>query len=108
LERYNVIKKTLRELNAHRNFSYLYILKGNFKIFFSEEIPQGAGCLGTAVNKKMWTREFTALIVLSALGGAASAPIGYAGRLLSTLPFLSPIFSQTLSGLHIFGLFWQL
>jgi len=57
-----------------------------------------------SVNKSIWTKEFSVIIVLSALGGAASAPIGYAGRLLSTFPFLSPIFAQALSGLHAFWL----
>jgi len=44
------------------------------------------------------------MIVLGALGGVASVILGYAGRLFTLIPFLYPILSQTLSGLHVFWL----
>lgn len=45
-------------------------------------------------------RELSLIIILSALGGAVSVPIGYAGNLLKTVP-LPPGTSQILSGLHV-------
>ena len=47
------------------------------------------------------TRDIALIIVLSALGGAVSVPLGYASNLLNTmsiLPFGSP---QIMSGIHI-------
>lgn len=45
-------------------------------------------------------RELSLIIILSALGGAVSVPIGYAGNLLKTVP-LPPGTPQILSGLHV-------
>lgn len=56
------------------------------------------------VKKNTWTNELSTIIVLGSLGGVASAPIGYIGRLLSTIPFLTPVFSQAFSGVHVFWL----
>jgi ABC-type thiamin/hydroxymethylpyrimidine transport system permease subunit len=50
------------------------------------------------------TRNIALIIMLSALGGAVSVPLGYAGNLLNTmsvLPFGSP---QILSGIHVLWL----
>ena len=50
------------------------------------------------------TREIALIIILSALGGAISIPVGYAGSLLNampTLPFGTP---QLLSGIHVLWL----
>lgn len=71
-----------------------YLLEGNLLV--------EVGYLNTLVKKDVRIKELSSIIILSALGGIASAPLGYAGRLLSTLPFLSPITSQALSGLHVF------
>lgn len=47
------------------------------------------------------TRELSFIIILSALGGAISVPIGYAGNLLKAIPILPLGTSQLLSGIHI-------
>jgi ABC-type thiamin/hydroxymethylpyrimidine transport system permease subunit len=47
------------------------------------------------------TRELAMIIILSALGGAVSVPIGYAGNLLKALPILPFGTPQILSGIHI-------
>jgi len=46
-------------------------------------------------------RELSLIIILSALGGAVSVPIGYAGNLLKTIPLLPFGTPQILSGLHV-------
>lgn len=47
------------------------------------------------------TRELSLIIILSALGGAVSVPIGYAGNFLKTIPLLPFGTPQILSGLHV-------
>ena len=52
-------------------------------------------------NQPMFTtRELSLIIILSALGGAISVPIGYAGNLLKTIPILPLGTPQLLSGIH--------
>jgi ABC-type thiamin/hydroxymethylpyrimidine transport system permease subunit len=47
------------------------------------------------------TRELALIIILSALGGAISVPIGYAGNLLKALPILPFGTPQIFSGIHV-------
>ena len=47
------------------------------------------------------TRELSLIIILSALGGAVSVPIGYAGNLLKSVPILPLGTPQLLSGIHV-------
>jgi ABC-type thiamin/hydroxymethylpyrimidine transport system permease subunit len=49
-------------------------------------------------------RELALIIVLSALGGAVSVPLGYAGNLLKAVPILPFGSPQILSGVHILWL----
>ena len=46
-------------------------------------------------------RELFVIIMLSALGGAVSVPIGYAGNLLKSIPVLPFGTGQALSGIHV-------
>ncbi len=46
--------------------------------------------------------EISVTVLLGAAGAVASVPLGYAGRLFSPIPLLSPILSQAISGLHVF------
>jgi ABC-type thiamin/hydroxymethylpyrimidine transport system permease subunit len=50
------------------------------------------------------TREISLIIILSALGGAVSVPIGYAGNLLKSIPILPLGTPQLLSGIHVLWL----
>ena len=50
------------------------------------------------------TRELALIIILSAIGGAVSVPLGYAGNLLNTLPLLPFGSPQILSGVHVLWL----
>jgi energy-coupling factor transport system substrate-specific component len=50
------------------------------------------------------TREIALIIFLSALGGAVSVPLGYAGNLLNAVPFLPFGSPQILSGIHVLWL----
>ena len=50
------------------------------------------------------TRELALIIILSALGGAVSVPLGYAGNLLKAVPELPIGTSQALSGIHVLWL----
>jgi ABC-type thiamin/hydroxymethylpyrimidine transport system permease subunit len=50
------------------------------------------------------TRELVLIIILSALGGAISVPIGYVGNLLNELPIFPFGTPQLLSGIHILWL----
>jgi ABC-type thiamin/hydroxymethylpyrimidine transport system permease subunit len=50
------------------------------------------------------TRELALIIILSALGGAVSVPLGYAGNLLNTVPILPFGSPQILSGVHVLWL----
>jgi ABC-type thiamin/hydroxymethylpyrimidine transport system permease subunit len=50
------------------------------------------------------TRELALIIILSALGGAVSVPIGYVGNMLNTMPILPFGTPQLLSGIHILWL----
>ncbi|MEM3403402.1 MAG: ECF transporter S component [Nitrososphaeria archaeon] len=43
-------------------------------------------------------------VILGAIGGVVSVPIGYAGRMLSIVPGFSLFLSQALSGFHVFWL----
>ncbi|MGQ9781984.1 MAG: ECF transporter S component [Nitrososphaeria archaeon] len=52
--------------------------------------------------RRLNSREISIAVVLAALGAVGSVTLGYAGRLLSSIPLLSPILSQALSGLHVF------
>jgi len=45
--------------------------------------------------------ELLVIIMLSALGGAVSVPIGYAGNLLKSIPVLPFGTGQALSGIHV-------
>jgi ABC-type thiamin/hydroxymethylpyrimidine transport system permease subunit len=47
------------------------------------------------------SRELSLIIVLSALGGGVSVPLGYAGSALNALPFVPFGTPQLLSGVHI-------
>lgn len=53
---------------------------------------------------RIQSRHLAIIIVLGSMGGTASVPIGYAGRLLSGVPVISSIGGQFISGLHIFWL----
>jgi ABC-type thiamin/hydroxymethylpyrimidine transport system permease subunit len=50
------------------------------------------------------TRELALIIILSALGGAMSVPLGYAGNLLNAVPILPFGSPQILSGIHVLWL----
>jgi len=50
------------------------------------------------------TRDIALIIILSALGGAVSVPLGYAGNLLNTVPILPFGSPQILSGVHVLWL----
>ena len=50
------------------------------------------------------TRELALIIILSALGGAVSVPLGYAGNLLNAVPILPFGSPQILSGVHVLWL----
>lgn len=50
------------------------------------------------------TREIALIVMLSALGGAISVPIGYAGNLLKAVPIIPLGTPQLLSGIHILWL----
>jgi ABC-type thiamin/hydroxymethylpyrimidine transport system permease subunit len=50
------------------------------------------------------TRELALIIILSALGGAVSVPLGYAGNLLNMVPILPFGSPQILSGIHVLWL----
>jgi len=50
------------------------------------------------------TREIALIIMLSALGGAISVPISYAGNLLNAVPILPFGTPQLLSGIHVLWL----
>jgi len=50
------------------------------------------------------SKTISITVILGAIGGVASVPIGYAGKILSTVPALSLFLSQTLSGFHVFWL----
>jgi len=47
------------------------------------------------------SRELALIIVLSALGGGVSVPLGYAGSALNALPFVPFGTPQLLSGVHV-------
>jgi len=47
------------------------------------------------------TQDIALIIILSALGGFVSVPLGYAGNLLNTVPILPFGSPQILSGIHI-------
>lgn len=47
------------------------------------------------------SRELSLIIVLSALGGGVSVPLGYAGSALNALPFMPFGTPQLLSGVHV-------
>jgi ABC-type thiamin/hydroxymethylpyrimidine transport system permease subunit len=46
-------------------------------------------------------RELSLIIILSALGGGVSVPVGYAGNMLKSVPLLPLGTSQILSGVHV-------
>jgi ABC-type thiamin/hydroxymethylpyrimidine transport system permease subunit len=50
------------------------------------------------------TRELALIIILSAIGGAVSVPLSYAGNLLNTVPLLPFGSPQILSGVHVLWL----
>jgi ABC-type thiamin/hydroxymethylpyrimidine transport system permease subunit len=50
------------------------------------------------------TRELALIIILSALGGAVSVPLSYAGNLLNAVPILPFGSPQILSGIHVLWL----
>jgi ABC-type thiamin/hydroxymethylpyrimidine transport system permease subunit len=50
------------------------------------------------------TRELALIIILSALGGAVSVALGYAGNLLNAVPILPFGSPQILSGVHVLWL----
>lgn len=50
------------------------------------------------------TRDIALIIFLSALGGAVSVPLGYAGNLLNAVPILPFGSPQILSGIHVLWL----
>ena len=50
------------------------------------------------------TREIALIVMLSALGGAISVPLGYAGNLLRAVPVFPFGTPQLLSGIHILWL----
>jgi ABC-type thiamin/hydroxymethylpyrimidine transport system permease subunit len=50
------------------------------------------------------TREIALIIMLSAVGGAVSVPIGYAGNLLKAVPIVPFGTPQLLSGIHVLWL----
>jgi len=52
-------------------------------------------------NSRFTSRELSLIIIFSALGGAASVPIGHLGNLLKTIPGIPFGSSQALSGLHM-------
>ena len=52
-------------------------------------------------HSRFMSRELSLLIIPSALGGAASVPIGHLGSFLKTVPGIPFGSSQTLSGLHV-------
>ena len=49
-------------------------------------------------------RAISLIIVLAALGGISSVLVGYAGRLLGTIPVFSFVGGQLISGLHVLWL----
>ena len=51
--------------------------------------------------RRFTSRELSLIIIFSALGGAVSVPIGYAGNFLKTVPGIPFGSSQALSGLHV-------
>jgi ABC-type thiamin/hydroxymethylpyrimidine transport system permease subunit len=58
-------------------------------------------CIDSNVFK---TRELALIIILSALGGAVSVPLSYAGNLLNAVPILPFGSPQILSGVHVLWL----
>ena len=50
------------------------------------------------------TREIALIVMLSALGGTISVPLGYAGNLLRAVPVLPFGTPQLLSGIHVLWL----
>ena len=50
------------------------------------------------------TRELSLIIILSALGGAVSVPIGYIGNMIKAIPILPLGTPQLLSGIHVLWL----
>jgi len=58
-------------------------------------------CIDSNVFK---TRELALIIILSALGGAMSVPLSYAGNLLNAVPILPFGSPQILSGIHVLWL----
>jgi len=48
------------------------------------------------------SRELSIIAVFSALGGAFSFPLGYAGNFLTSIPLIPFGAGQILSGLHVF------
>lgn len=55
-------------------------------------------------HRRFTSRELSLTIILSALGGVFSVPIGHAGNLLKTIPGIPFGSSQALSGLHVIWL----
>ena len=54
--------------------------------------------------RRFTSRELSLIVIFSAIGGAVSVPIGYAGNFIKTIPGLPIGSSQALSGLHVLWL----
>jgi ABC-type thiamin/hydroxymethylpyrimidine transport system permease subunit len=52
-------------------------------------------------RRRFKPRDLSIVIIFSALGGAVSVPLGYAGNALQSVPFLPFGSGQILSGLHV-------
>jgi ABC-type thiamin/hydroxymethylpyrimidine transport system permease subunit len=60
--------------------------------------------LASETQRASQLRSFSVLIVLSALGGLTSVPVGYVGSFFSALALFPLAVPQLLAGLHVFWL----